>query len=107
MTDIPLSLLDRRVAHGRYPLGFQAPEHPLHRRIIPTISSPAHALTHAISPKALTKTPASILRALVGVEQQTLRLPSLLVSHVQGLDDQVRIRLSRQRPAHNTAGKKI
>jgi hypothetical protein len=80
MADIPLSLLDRRVAHGRYPLGFQAPEHPLHRRIIPTISSPAHALTHAISPKALAKTPASIVRALVGVEQQTLRLPSLLVS---------------------------
>lgn len=67
MADIPLSLLDRRVAHGRYPLGFQASEHPLHQRIIPTISSPAHALTHAIS-KALAKTPASILQALVGVE---------------------------------------
>lgn len=68
MADIPLSLLDRRVAHGRYPLGFQAPEHPLHWRIIPTISSPAHALTHAISPKALAKAPASILQALVEAE---------------------------------------
>jgi hypothetical protein len=55
MTDIPLGLLGHSVSRGRYPFGFQAPEHALHRRVVPAISPATHALTHAIAPEPLTK----------------------------------------------------
>ncbi|RMU96004.1 hypothetical protein ALP20_200025 [Pseudomonas coronafaciens pv. coronafaciens] len=92
MTNIPLCLLGRHVAHGGYPLGFQAAEYTLHRRVVVAITSATHALAHAISPKPLAKLSATVLGALVRMKQQALRLAALLISHVQRLDHQVRIR---------------
>lgn len=86
MTDIPLSLLDRHVAHGRYPLSFHAAEYTLHRRVVVAITPAAHALAYAVSPKPLAKLSAPVLDALVGMKQQALRLAALLISHVQRLE---------------------
>jgi hypothetical protein len=63
-----LGFLSRSVARGRYPFCFQAAEHALHRRVVPAISPPAHALAHAITPQPLAKESACILRSLVRVE---------------------------------------
>src|SRR5690606_23674694 len=100
-------LLGRHVAHGRYPLSFQAAEYTLHRRVIVAITSATHALAYAVSPKPLAKLSTSILGALVGVKQQALRLSALLIGHGQRLDHQVRIRLVRKRPAHHPTRIKI
>lgn len=50
----------------RYPLGFQAPEEPLHRRIIPAIASSAHALLDPVTPQLLPEGEAGVVSALVG-----------------------------------------
>lgn len=95
MTDVSLSLLGRHVAHSRYPLSFHAPEHTLHRRIIPAVATTIHALAYAISPKPLAKLSAAALGALILVKQQALRLAALFVGHIQRLDHQISIRLAR------------
>ncbi|SFO82643.1 hypothetical protein SAMN03159304_05215 [Pseudomonas sp. NFACC24-1] len=107
MTEIPLSLLGRHVAHGRYPLSFQTAEYTLHRRVVVAITSATHALAYAVSPKPLAKLSAPILGAQIEVKQQALRLAALLISDVQRLDHQVRIRLVRKRPTHNPTRIKI
>lgn len=90
--DIPPSFMDSYIAYGRYPLCFQAPEHTLHRGIVPTVSTTTHALAHAVTPEPLTKLPATILRSLIRVKQKIFRLAALLVSHIQRLDHQFCIR---------------
>lgn len=107
MTDVAVRFLSCHVAHGRYPFSFQAAKHTLHRRVIPAVSTTAHALAHAVTPESLAKLATAILRALIRAKQKPLRLATLLVSHVQRLDDQIRIRLVRQRPAHHSAHVKI
>jgi len=53
MTDVALGLLGRSEARGWYPFGFHTPEHTLHRRIAPAISSATHALAHVITQETL------------------------------------------------------
>ena len=89
--DVAVRFLSSHVAHSRYPFSFQAAEHTFHRRIVPTVPTTAHALAHAITPEPLTKLAAAILRALIRVKQKPLRPATLFVSHVQRLDDQIRI----------------
>lgn len=103
MTDVSVRFLSPHVAHGRYPFSFQTAKHALHRRVIPTVSTTAHALEHAVTPQPLAKLTTAVLRALIRVKQQSLRPATLLVSHVQSFDHQVRVRFARQRPAHNSA----
>ena len=55
MADASVRFLGRHVARGRYPFSFQAAKHALHRRIIPAVSTTAHALAHAVTPEPLTK----------------------------------------------------
>lgn len=62
------------------------------RRIIPAVSSTTHALAHAVTPEPLATLATAVLRALVGMEPQPLRPATLLASHVQRLDQQVRVR---------------
>lgn len=107
IADIALGLLGCSIAHGRYPFSFQTPEHALHRRVVPATSPATHALTHAITPQSLAKQAARMLRPLIRVEQQALRPSSLLVSHIQRLDNQIGVRLFRQCPAHDTTRAKI
>lgn len=107
ITDVAVRFLSSHVAHSRYPFSFQAAEHTLHRRIVSTVPTTVHALAHAITPEPLTELAASILRALIRVKQKPLRPATLFVSHVHRPDDQIRIRLVRQRPAHHSARAKI
>lgn len=97
-TDIPLCFPQVHVSRGRQPLRLQAPEQPLHRCIVPAVSTPAHTLGHAIAPQSLPKCPAAILTALVGVKQHTGWATPLLISHLQCSDCQLCIRLARHHP---------
>lgn len=103
VTDVSVRFLFRHVAHGRYPFSFQAAKHALHRRIIPTVSTTAHALAQAVKYEPLAKLAAAILQALIRVKQQSLGPATLFISHAQRLDHQLGIWLVRQRPAHNSA----
>jgi transposase InsO family protein len=59
LANVSLSLVAGHVASGWHPLCFQAAKNPLHRRIIPAVSSAAHTLTHAITPQPLSKVAAA------------------------------------------------
>src|SRR5690606_6478393 len=102
--DILPSCRQTVIAHRRYPLGFQASEQALHRRVVPAVTSAAHALHHAVTPEPLPEPAACILRALVGMEHNLLRTSSLLPGMIQGLNNQFRIRGVSHRPTTHATG---
>lgn len=91
-TNILLSQRHAHVPHCRYPLCFQAAKQTFHRGVVVTVSASTHALLESITPQALAKAPASVLAALIAVEQHVLRAATLLC-HTQSLDDQVGVGL--------------
>lgn len=88
-TNIFLGLRQTSVSQGRYPLKFQTPEQPLHRRIVPAIATPAHALCHSIAPEPLTELAAGVLASLVRVEHDFFWLTALFQGVVQSFGDQI------------------
>lgn len=107
VADIPLGFPQAHVPRGRKPFRLEAPEQPLHRRVIPAVATPTHALGHAIAPQPLPKYPAAVLAALVGVKQHARRAAPLLIRHVERFHDQLSIRPAGHRPAHDPPGVEV
>ena len=63
------------------PLGFQAPEEPLHGRVIPAVAASAHALLHPITPQLSLEGDTGVLAALIGVEHDPFGTTSCFVGH--------------------------
>src|SRR5690554_3912057 len=80
------------ISKGRYPFGFQAPEQPFHRGVVPAVAAPAHALCHSIAPEPLTELTTGILTSLIRVEHNFLWLTTLFPGVIQSFYNQVRIR---------------
>jgi len=82
---VRLRFIDVTVALLRDPLGFQASKESLHRRIIPAVATPTHALFDLVLPQTLAKGQACVMASLVRMKHDTLGMASRLVSHRQCL----------------------
>lgn len=107
VADIPFRFPQTHVTRRRKPLRLQTPEQPLHRRIVPAVATPTHALGHAITPQPLPKYPAAVLAALVGVKQHARRAAPLLIRYVERFHGQFSIRSAGHRPAHDPSGVEV
>src|SRR5690606_29604920 len=83
MADISLRFSDTQVTRRRYPLGLQTAKEPFHRRVIPAVTPPAHALPHPVTPEPLSEQAARVLAALVGMKHHLLRPAALLIGHLK------------------------
>ena len=86
----------------RQPLRFEAAEKALHRGIFPTVSSAAHALYYAVSPKHAWETQACILASLTRMKHQTLRVATAFQGLLQGLHYKLGIELLTDHGANDT-----
>jgi len=107
MADIPVSFWCRHVSHVWHPLRFQLSEQALHRRIVPAVSAPAHALLNPVSPQPLTEFSTDVLTTLIGVELQFLWSAALFIGHIQRLYHRIRVRSRRKLPADDAACEQI
>ena len=81
------------------PLRFEPAEKALHRGIVPTVSSAAHALDYAVSPKHASETAACILTSLIGMKHQPLWVATVFQGLLQGVNHKFGIGLLSDRGA--------
>jgi len=89
------------------PFDFQRRKEALHGRIVPDVPGPAHRTGDAVVGQQALKLLTGVLRSLVRVMQQGVRLAAPPDGHHQGIHDQRGVPLSLHRPAHDPAGKQI
>lgn len=68
-----LSFAEAVVSPRRHPFGLQAPEAPLHWRIILAVTPTTHALLYLAAPQRLPVLPTGIMAALDAVEHHSRR----------------------------------
>ena len=79
LIDHPLCLFRGTITDFRYPFTFETSKESFHQRIVPAVASATHALFQAVTPQMLTKVGAGKVAALIGVEQNPLRLAARLI----------------------------
>jgi len=88
-------------------LGFQAREEALHRRVVVAIATSRHALQQLVVVEFLSKQPARVLAATIGMHDQARRWRLAAQSHRQGVYNQRCVDRCAHRPSHDLLGTQI
>ena len=104
---ISSALVARAILRPTRALGFQTREETLHRRVVPDVTTTAHAAGDAKLRQQRLEALARLLATLVRVVQQLTRFATSPKRHDQRIGNQLRRHLLTHRPADNATGEEI